>query len=158
MKSLVIYDSQYGNTERVARKVGEVLGAEAISVSDAGPDSVVGVELLVLGSPTQGGRPTQKMQEFLKGLPSGALKGVRVAAFDTRIDSRAHGPFLRLLTGVIGFAAGRIASSSEARGAIAAVKPEGFIVTGTEGPLEDGEEAHAVVWAESLTGLQGHPG
>lgn len=150
MKSLVIYDSQFGNTERIARKVGEVLGAQAIPVAEAGPESVEGIELLVLGSPTQGGRPTQKIQDFVKQLPPDALKGVRVAAFDTRIDSRAHGPFLRLLTGVIGFAAGRIASSLEQKGGLPTAKPAGFIVAGKEGPLEEGEEAHAEMWAEGL--------
>jgi flavodoxin len=150
MNSLVIYDSKFGNTARVAEKVGAVLDAPVISVSQALPESVAGLNLLVLGSPTQGGRPTQAIQDFLGQLPVGALRGVRVAAFDTRIDGRSHGPFLRILTGIIGFAAGRMASSLEAGGGTLATGPEGFLVEGTEGPLEPGEEQRAADWASQL--------
>jgi flavodoxin len=150
MNSLVIYDSKFGNTKRVAEKVGVVLAAPAINVSEVGPESIAGLDLLVLGSPTQGGRPTQAIQEFLRQLPADALRGVRVAAFDTRINSRDHGPFLRVLTGVIGYAAGRMTSSLESHGGTAATKPEGFIVEDTEGPLEEGEEERASAWALGL--------
>lgn len=150
MNALVIYDSKFGNTARIAEKVSAVLGAKAVSVLQAKPESVAGLDLLVLGSPTQGGRPTTAIQDFLKNLPAGSLKGVRVAAFDTRIDSRSHGPFLRILTGIIGFAAGRMTMSLEARGGIATAKSEGFIVEGTEGPLEAGEEERARDWASQL--------
>jgi flavodoxin len=134
-----------------------VLGAPAINVSQARAESIAGLDLLVLGSPTQGGRPTKAIQDFLTGLPLNALEGVRVAAFDTRIDSRAHGPFLRLLTGVIGYAAGRMAGSLEGHGGTLVGEPEGFIVDGREGPLEDGEEDHAAAWAEALTRLGPRP-
>jgi flavodoxin len=150
MNALVIFDSKFGNTERVAERVGAVLGAQAIHVSQARPELIAGLDLLVLGSPTQGGRPTQVIKDFLKQLPADALKGVRVAAFDTRIDSKAHGPFFRLVTGVIGYAAGRMNSSMEARGGISATHPEGFIVEDTEGPLGTGEEQRASAWATHL--------
>jgi flavodoxin len=34
MKTLVVYDSVFGNTEKVALKIGEELGAETIKVSE----------------------------------------------------------------------------------------------------------------------------
>jgi flavodoxin len=152
MKALVIYDSQFGNTEQIARTVGEALGAPSVAVEDAQPDALAGLDLLIVGSPTQGGRPTRKVQDFLKQVPRDALRGVRVAAFDTRIDARKHGPFLRLLTSLIGYAAGRLAASLQSHGGELVGGPEGFIVTGKEGPLKAGEEQRASSWASLLAG------
>ena len=57
MKTLVIYDSQYGNTERIAKTIAEALGPpETVTlrhVTDVRPDEMDGLSLLVVGSPTQ---------------------------------------------------------------------------------------------------------
>ena len=47
MNALVIYDSKFGNTARIAEKVSDVLGAQAVSVLQAQPESVAGLDLLV---------------------------------------------------------------------------------------------------------------
>jgi hypothetical protein len=54
------------------------------------------------------------------------------------------------LLGLIGYAAPRIGRQLRARGAQVVLEPEGFIVTGTEGPLKDGEEQRATAWAKEL--------
>jgi flavodoxin I len=56
-------------------------------------------DLLVVGSPTPGGRPTPVIQDFVNKLPDTALKGKRVATFDTRFSS--------MLVGIFGYAAER---------------------------------------------------
>lgn len=147
MRALVVYDSVWGNTERIARAVGagietagEVRVARADSVEVADLD---GVGLLVVGAPVQGGRPTKPVQEFLsrlKRLPG----GTKVAAFDTRIGMR--------WVGIFGFAAPRIANVLQAKGGTPAAGPEGFIVMGKEGPLKDGEIERATAWGGGLAG------
>lgn len=150
MNALVIYDSKFGNTEAVARAIETALGARRLNVADAMQADLNGVDLLVVGSPTQAGRPTTAIQAYLRQLPANALANVDVAAFDTRIDSATHGPFLRVLTAVIGFAAAKIGAGLKARGGSLIAQPEGFIVDGTEGPLRAGEEKRANAWATTL--------
>jgi len=87
MKTIVIYDSVFGNTEKAAHIIGaKIEGAKVIKVSDASWDSVQGSECLIIGSPTRGFRPTPGITEFLKTIPSGGIEEIRTAVFDTRID------------------------------------------------------------------------
>ncbi|NCC36774.1 MAG: flavodoxin family protein [Chloroflexia bacterium] len=85
MNALVIYDSVFGNTETIAQAIAAALGTQAISVSQAEAGHLRGLDLLVVGSPTCGLRPTEGMVKLLQGLPKNHLTGVRVAAVDTRI-------------------------------------------------------------------------
>jgi flavodoxin len=152
MKALVVYDSQYGNTEQVARAIAEALGGTAVRAGQASAGDVKEHELLVVGSPTQGGQPTAAVRAFLKAIPARGLEGVGVAAFDTRIAAQDSGLFLKLLMGVIGYAAGKIDKALETKGGRRIAAVEGFIVTGKEGPLKEGELVRAAAWARTLTG------
>ena len=83
MKALVFYDSTSGNTARLAHEMAETLSdASALNVSAARPSDISGYELLIVGSPTQGGRPTSALMQFLGSVPNAGLKGTQVAAFD----------------------------------------------------------------------------
>jgi flavodoxin len=155
MTALVVYDSAYGNTARIADAVAVVLeGREkAHLIQHVDPaDLPLTTQLLVVGSPTQGGQPTKAMQAWLKDIPQDRLAGLRVAAFDTRMQARDQGMALRLLMNVIGYAAPRILEKLQARGGIAAAAAEGFVVEGREGPLHEGELERAGAWAKSLAG------
>jgi flavodoxin len=93
-KVLVIYDSVFGNTEKIAQAIAAALGTQAMPVSQVDAEQLRGLDLLVVGSPTRGFRPTEDIAKLLNGLPKNHLAGVRVAAFDTRIaletiDSKA---------------------------------------------------------------------
>lgn len=158
MKTLVVYDSAFGNTERVAQAIGRALGAhgevQVLRVSEVGPEGLAGAELLIVGSPTQRFRPTPAMSDFLARLPADGLKGVHAAAFDTRIvvaEARnvALSFFVRLF-GPAAYAAKHLADGLEKRGGTLLAPPEGFFVGGTEGPLKDGELERAARWAERL--------
>lgn len=144
MKVLIVYDSQYGNTEQIARSIAGGLGNNVDIVlkkaSDAGPGDITGIGLLLVGSPTQGSKPTVPVQEFLNKLSADALKGIRAAAFDTRMTN----PIIRMF----GYAAPKIDKILVEKGAVAAAKPEGFWVTGGKGPLKDFEITRAAHWAE----------
>ncbi len=159
MNTLVIYDSVFGNTEKIAQTIAAALGTQAIPVSQADGGQLRGLDLLVVGSPTRGFRPTEGISKLLNGLPKNHLAGVRVAAFDTRIvletiDSRA----LRLLVDKGGYAASTIAKALEKKGGGLAVPAEGFFVTGEQGPLKDGELERAAAWVRKVQYENAHGG
>ena len=157
MKSLVVYDSAYGNTATIGQAIAAALGSE-VQAGMVGAEArfeLGSLDLLVVGSPTQGGRPTAAIQAFLSTIPPNALQNTAVAAFDTRFAPQARGLGLRLLMRLIGFAAPRIARELQGKGGQLAVSPEGFIVTGKEGPLKSGEAERATAWAQLLLAV--HP-
>ena len=153
MNSLVIYDSLYGNTEKIAREMGRVLGAvDVVSVGMVKMEQLKGVDLLVVGSPTQRLQMTRAMKAFLAKIPAGALEGVQVATFDTRLPERTikKNAILAFFVKMYGFAADPIAKGLAARGGCLAARPEGFFVEGMEGPLVAGELERAAEWARKL--------
>jgi flavodoxin len=157
MKALVIYDSFFGNTEQIAQAIGNALGSpedvEIIRVSNVKPEQLMGLKLLIVGSPTRGFRPTPAISNLLKSIPKNGLKGAKVAAFDTRftIDEIESSVFiLRILVNLFGYAAKPIADKLEKKGGELVIPPEGFFVEGTEGPLKEGELERAADWAKQI--------
>lgn len=154
MKTLVVYDSVFGNTAKVAQAIGEALSScPVIPVSQASPEQLRGVELLIVGSPTRGFRPTPALMTLLKRLPARALQGVRVAAFDTRIRIEAvNNKFLTFMVRLFGYADSDIQKVLQQKGGIPAAESAGFYVKASEGPLEEGELERAIAWAKRLAG------
>jgi flavodoxin I len=158
MKTLIIYDSVYGNTEKIARAIGRGFESpdevELIQAGDARPWRWSGLSFLVIGSPTQRFNSTRPVHDLLKSIPRDGLKGIRVAAFDTRLslgDIELGVERLAVKTG--GYAARGIARSLQKHGASLVVPPEGFIVKGMEGPLLEGEEERATGWANKIRSM-----
>jgi flavodoxin I len=155
MKTLIVYDSFFGNTEQIAQAIGRGLGApegvEVVRVGSATPDKLRGVELLIVGSPTRGFRPSEATAKFLKALPVAGLAGVKVAAFDTRVSPQdVNNRFLNFMVKRFGYAAEPIAQKLTQKGGSQVIAPEGFIVKGTEGPLKTGESERAANWAAAV--------
>jgi flavodoxin len=155
MKALIVYDSVYGNTEKIAQAIGAALSPQAdvqvVRAADAQPEHLVGLDVLFAGSPTHGGRPTAAMRAWLKALARDSLKGVKTAGFDTRGDiSDINSGLLKRFIGLIGYAAERIAPELVKKGGSQAMPPAGFIVLDREGPLKEGELERAAVWARQI--------
>lgn len=159
MKALIIYDSFFGNTEQIAQAIGNALGSqedlEILRVSNVKPEQLTGLRLLIVGSPTRAFRPTPAISRLLGSIPKHGLKGVKVAAFDTRIsmndvDSRILPPLVK----VFGYAAKPIADRLKKKGGELAIPPEGFFVEGSEGPLKEGELERAADWAKQIIATQ----
>ncbi|MDX9954369.1 MAG: flavodoxin family protein [Anaerolineae bacterium] len=151
MKALVIYDSVFGNTEKIAQAIGTSLGAQVLRVGDVKPEHLNGLTVLIVGSPTQAFQPLKPIKAFLKTLPSGSLKGVRVAGFDTRADvQEVNSRILTLFVKLFGYAAEPIAVRLVKKGGTQALPPAGFFVNGKEGPLKDGELERAAAWARQI--------
>ena len=155
MKALIVYDSVFGNTEKVAQSIGVVLGpqgqVETLLVGKVTLDQLRGLEILIVGSPTRSFRPTPAISQFLKALPKNHLAGINVATFDTRIwlntiDSAAF----RFLVDKGGYAANTMAKALTKKGGNPIVSPEGFLVTGEQGPLKEGELERAAEWAREI--------
>lgn len=157
MKALVVYDSAYGYTERVAQAIGQALGSpqnvEVVRVGTVRPEQLAGLTILIVGSPTQRLRPTEAIATFLKSIPKGGLDDVKVAAFDTRL-ALSEIEKIRTLALVVkifgGYAAPSIAAKLQKKGGVLAVPPEGFCVQGGEGPLVEGELERATAWAGQI--------
>lgn len=149
MKLLVIYDTSYGNTAKIAAAIAQGLGqgASAIEVEKLRPEDHNDAALLVVGSPTQGGRATSSLQQWIEALPN---RAVRVATFDTRLGGDTAGWLQRLALDLIGYAAPRIARALGRKGYVLIDTPQGFIVGGGEGPLLSGELARATAWGATL--------
>ena len=157
MRSLVVYESSFGNTQRIAEQIAAALDAGLVSVDEPVPD-LDEVDLLVVGGPThihglssrrsrqgaleQGaeGEVGIGVRGWIDALPNGA-RGPRVAAFDTR----AHKPAL-----LVGSAARGISRRLRQHGYALAAEPESFFVEGTSGPLEEGEIERAREWGREL--------
>jgi hypothetical protein len=160
MKSLVVYESWFGNTQRIAEKIATALvpegEVEVVTVDDPLP-SLIGVDLVVLGAPTHvhGLSSTRSRKGAIDqrgdaGEPGIGARGwvdqlpacrARLAVFDTR----AHKPQL-----LVGSAAHGLARRVQRRGYQLAGEPQSFFVQGTPGPLEEGELERAWEWGRTL--------
>lgn len=169
MNAIVIYESVYGNTRKVAEAIADGLGdARVLPVGEA-PDRVDGYELLVVGGPTHmhgmatsrsrqaaveavredgnahhvepGANEEFGLRAWLRDLPEGPA--IRAAAFDTRID---RSPWLT------GAASRGIAKRLRHR-QYDLVDSESFLVEESEGPLAGGELDRARDWGRKLAGL-----
>jgi len=157
MKTLVVYDSMFGNTAMVAGAIADSLVEQAevrlLPVAEATPGALSEAELLFVGSPTQRFRPLPAITALLAKLPAGSLERTAVAAFDTRIVvADAHnallGFFVRL-QGPSAYAAARIERALKRAGGRPVAPGAGFFVDGTEGPLKAGELERAAKWAQA---------
>jgi hypothetical protein len=173
VKSLVVYESMYGNTHHIATAIAEGLSeageASVLPVDEVKPASLEGVDLLVVGAPTHAhglSRPSTRraaadaVEDPAKGLtldPDAGGPGIREwfqsvgdiscrsAAFDTRIDMPS------VLTGR---ASRGIAKQLRQHGAELVSRPESFLVDRTN-HLVVGEDDRAVRWGAALVRSSG---
>jgi flavodoxin-like protein len=160
MQALVIYESMFGNTERIARAIAEgmweTFDVTVTDVSSMPPAS--GMDLIVVGGPTHAfglSRPASREQAKLQGTvrPGAAeaglrefldcsptLAGIPAAAFDTKLNK----PFLP------GSAAHRAQRRLRRLGCRIVQPARSFLVTGTAGPLVEGEEKCARDWGVAV--------
>ena len=145
MRTLVIYDSIYGNTEKIAQAIASVLGERAtVHLARVGQDEPVDwseFELVVMGGPIHRVNLSAAMKALLKEMPKRALRGACVAAFETCYRNPRWQR---------GAAARRLARKARKLGGRLVVPAESFFVAGREGPLEEDEEGRAREWARTI--------
>lgn len=164
MDALIVVESMFGNTRKVAEavRVGLASGLPAtcdvaiVDVSQAPQRLEPEVGLLVVGAPTHAfgmSRPRTRQSASEQGAEGGTASGVRewlktfeppkgqpIATFDTRIKKR----------GVPGSAAKSVMRKLARRGAVAVDETHSFWVVGIDGPLLDGEIDRAQIWGIGL--------
>jgi len=154
LRTLIVYDSKFGNTEKIAKAIGEAITplgeVEVVKAGEANASELSSIDFLMVGSPTHGGGATRAIKEFLRKIPTNGLENVRVASFDTRFSAKDKGIGARIVLGIFRYAAGRIANILEYKGGYLAIEPEGFTVEDSEGPLKKGELERAATWARGI--------
>jgi flavodoxin len=156
MNVLVLFDTQFGNTEKIARAIGDAFpSAVSVRVQNVRQDESLileHVDLLIVGGPTQRQRMTAGLKAILEAIPRRSLKEVEAAAFDTRYRMSP------LLTGSAATRIGRLLKKS---GAHLIVPTESFFIERDVPPegqkrrhdiehLEPGELERAVEWARKM--------
>lgn len=163
-RAVVIYESMFGNSEKIARAIVDGLRsrnyeAAAVDVRWADPIDSLHVDLLVIGAPTHAfslSRPSTRADAVRQGASAshgttglrewlGALRpdGTRppFAVFDTRVAKVRRFPTN----------AGRTAAKLvRRRGFYVLDGIQGFLVNDVRGPLIAGEVERALQWGQSL--------
>jgi flavodoxin len=156
VKSLVVYDSQYGNTKLIAEAIGSALESSGrvlvMHCSDVQPGDLTGINRLIVGSPTQQLTATPAVLNWIKTIPRDGLKGVKAAAFDTRFTEEKISQIkvLPFFVRIFGYGAKPISDRLEKKGAQIVLPPEGFYVADTEGPLLEQELQRAADWVSKM--------
>jgi hypothetical protein len=164
MRALVVFESMFSNTEKVAHAVADGLhvgGCPTVQVVrvDRAPTTVPDdVDLVVVGGPTHAfgmTRPSSREEAVKQGaedVPTAwgirewvaevhAPAHVRFAVFDTRADKVRHLP---------GSAAHQASRHLRRRGFRLASGPTSYFVSSTTGPLVEDQTERATQWAETI--------
>ena len=145
MQTLVVYDSKFGNTRKLALAMTEAVkprsAVRLVALEELLPEALGTVDLLIIGGPTQSHGLSPRMRQFTDGLRVRSANGMVAATFDTR--SRMPMVFS-------GSAAKTIAKKLQTKG-IRVLAHDSFFVTRTSTPqLEPGEITRAADWAKKL--------
>jgi len=133
-RAIVIYDTKFGNTEKIARALARGMEKQGVKVDcvktdEVDIDKLVEYDFLAIGGPTHVRGASKPMKAFLEKLKSVDLKGKKAFAFDTKLKAWWAGT------------AGKGIEKTLKRLGMSIVKPHSSaIVTGNEGPLKDGME------------------
>ena len=156
-KGIVVYDSNFGNTERIARALARGLeekGAEVncLRIDEVDVEGLAGYDFIAVGGPTHMIRTSKPMKAFLQKLTTVDLSGLKGFSFDTRNESRMNGRRWMLLEN----SAARIIEGVLKSRKVEIVRPRrSALVEGREGPLHDGmEEMFTRIGAEIAGSLQ----
>jgi len=88
-KAIVVYESKYGNTKRVAETIAEgmreVSGVEAVvsELKEVDLKQLTDFDAILVGSPNHMGSATRGIKKFIGKLGKINLEGKLTAAFDT---------------------------------------------------------------------------
>lgn len=143
VKSLVVYFSKFGNTQKIAEAIAEILRSagfvHVITTDQLSVSELKDVDLVVMGTPTHRMNLPEVVRASFEILPRRILRSASVAVFDTSYKmSRWLTPFT---------AARKLAHRMRRLGGKSIVPPETFHVVEREGPLYEGEIERAKTWA-----------
>ncbi|MHA2392113.1 MAG: flavodoxin family protein [Promethearchaeota archaeon] len=99
MKIVIIYETRFGNTKKVAEAIGEGLSEEGHDVKvnhvkEINLDEMGDMDLIVIGSPTYAGSHVPSIRKFINNLSGSKMEGKSIIAYDTH-SAGGEGTFLR---------------------------------------------------------------
>jgi len=144
LKILILYDTFYGNTEKLAYAIASALheknDVKVLKIKDFENEMLNGIELLIIGSPNKLCQPTRSILKTLRNMDVSLLKGLKYFIYDTRINNKKIKPgFIRSLFINANHSSKKIARILDKKGAEMYNPPEGFYINGLTGPLLNGE-------------------
>ena len=106
IRACVVFDTKYGNTEKVARSLesglkGAGLETECSSLDGVAVGSLGGYDLICIGGPTHNRSASETMKRFLESLLAAPLAGKRAFVFDTKRDSAFAGSAAKYIESVL---------------------------------------------------------
>ena len=131
-KAIIIYDTKFGNTEKIAKSLASGMNEQGIEVDcvkveDVQINKLTEYNLLAIGGPTHGFGMSKPIKEFIEKLEHVDLQDKNAFAFDTKNSSRFWG------------SAAKGIEKRLKRLGLNIVKPAASaIVKGLKGPLQDG--------------------
>ncbi len=141
MKGIVVYDTSYGNTKKVAETIAETLKESAVEVDlfhikDVKKLNGKDYDFIVLGSPTKFGTMSFAMKFFLGKVKDSEWAGKPFAAFDTENPENVE----KSRTEQKEWSAGeKIADKLKEKKMNLIIPVLKALVSGMKGPLQDGE-------------------
>jgi len=156
-KGIVVYDSNFGNTEKIARALALGLGEkgaeiDCLKVDQVDVERLAEYDFIAVGGPTHVISASKPMKEFLERLKAVDLRGLKGFSFDTRNESRMNSRMWLMFEN----SAARVIESALRGMKVDIVRPRrSAIVEGREGPLhEDMEETFKQMGVEIAESLQ----
>jgi flavodoxin len=133
-KAIVLYHTQFGNTEKIAKEIAAGIAEQGIEVvcirvEDVQIDKLKDYDLLAIGGPTHGFGMSKPMKVFIEKLKHVNLRDKNAFTFDTKNEGRLWGS-----------AAKGIEKRLRKLGLNIVKSHTSAIVKGLKGPLEDGME------------------
>ena len=131
-KAVVIYDTRFGNTKKIAKALARGIEEQGVTVvclkvEDVDPDTLGEYDFLALGGPTHAFGISKPMKDFLTKLETVDLRAKKAFAFDTKTGSRFWG------------SAAKGIEKRLKRFGMNIIKPyDNAIVLGLKGPLQEG--------------------
>jgi len=159
MRAIVVYESHWGNTAKIARAIAEGIGpdARALNTDEASPAVVAEADLVVAGAPIMAfGLPSDAMIANVAKDPKAPIAGdVSHPSLRHWLEAlppsrAAAASFETKLRWSPGGATGAIDDRFQRAGYHTIAKGQKFLVSSTYGPLREGEVERARTWGSEL--------
>jgi flavodoxin len=150
-RTVVIYDTKFGNTEKVAGALRcgletDGVKVDCVKVDEVDVDKLVEYDFIAIGGPTHMAGMSKLMKAFLEELKTIDISGKKGFCFDTRVHSHLNRFDLNS-------AAKRIEKKMK-KMKVKMIKPrKSVLVEGREGPLETGAQQTFEKVGKELTEL-----
>lgn len=155
MKVLVVYDSNFGNNEKIAKVLEKEIGKKhQISICHVNyfkETLLSGVDLLIIGSPTHAFHPTKAIKHMIRKMDSSMIQSMWIGLYDTRLDmGKVDLLILKVMKKLRGSAVGKMKQMLLKKNAKIKHEINGFIVSDKEGPVKSSEWEKIKSWANQL--------